>query len=149
MATQSSSETADTMPSPEKTSFEVGETAKMDGIQITLQEISENTGDTFITPEEGNVFLLCHFEIVNNSEEELSVSSMMSFDAYVDDYSVSMSLSSLVSIDDPQLDGTAAPGKKVAGVIGYEVPSDWKDLEVSFESDVWDSNPFVFYAANS
>lgn len=93
--------------------------------------------------------MLCHFEIVNNSEEELSVSSMMSFDAYVDDYSVSMSLSSLVSTDDPQLDGTVAPEKKVAGVIGYEVPSDWKDLEVSFEPDVWDSNPFVFYAANS
>ena len=31
--------------------------------------------------------------------------------------------------DKNQLDGTVAPGKKMNGVIGYEVPADWKELE--------------------
>lgn len=35
------------------------------------------------------------------------------------------------------LDGTVAPGKKLSGVIVYEVPSDWKELEVSYSPSFW------------
>ena len=30
------------------------------------------------------------------------------------------------------------------GVIGYEVPADWKTIEIHFKDNVWSSNKFKF-----
>ena len=43
-----------------------------------------------------------------------------------------------------QLDGAVAAGKKFNGVIGYEVPTDWKELEVRFTPDFWSGKDIVF-----
>ena len=59
----------------------------------------------------------------------LVVSSALSFDAYADGYSLSYSVNALMANKKTQLDGTVAPGKKIKGVIGYEVPVEWKEIE--------------------
>lgn len=46
--------------------------------------------------------------------------------------------------DATQLDGTIAPGKKMNGYIGYEVPADWTAMEIHFTDDAWSNNKFVF-----
>lgn len=69
----------------------------------------------------------------------------MSFEAYADDYLVNYSLSALMVKDGmTQLDGTIAPGKRLKGFVGYEVPIDWKTAEVYFTEDVWVGNKSVF-----
>ena len=129
--------------------FEVGQTAELNDIQVCLVEVIESTGTQFSKPADGNVFVLCEFEIANNSDEELNVSSVMSFEAYCDGYSCNYSFGALMAKGDKeQLDGTVAPGKKMNGVIGYEVPTDWKDLEVHFAPDVFSDKEFVFVATN-
>lgn len=66
----------------------------------------------------------------------------------VDDYALDYSLSALIEKQDAnQLDGTIAAGKKMNGVIGYEVLVDWKNLEIHFTNDVWSGNDFVFEIA--
>ena len=45
--------------------------------------------------------------------------------------------------DATQLDGTIAPGKKMNGYIGYEVPADWTAMEIHFTDDAWSNNKFV------
>lgn len=113
--------------------YKPGETAEVNEVAVTFIGVTETTGSQFLTPEDGNVFVLCEFEIVNNSNKELSISSMMSFDAYCDDSAISISLSALSAKGSKnQLDGTVAAGKKMTGVVGYEVPSDWKELEIQF-----------------
>lgn len=92
--------------------------------------------------------MLCEFNIANNSKEELSVSSVLSFDAYCDDYACSYSLTAQMASDKSQLDGTVAAGKKMSGVIGYEVPTDWKELEVHFSPSVWSGKDMVFLATH-
>lgn len=130
-----------------KTEFCVGEAAELDGVSVTLVNVSESTGSQFNTPTEGNVFVICEFEIENNSDDEVVVSSIMSFDAYCDDYTCTYSLSALLEKDDKnQLDGTVAAGKKFNGVIGYEVPADWSDLEIRFTPDFWDGKEIIFVA---
>ncbi len=133
----------------DKTVFYVGETAALSGIQVTFVNITENEGSTFNTPTEGNVFVLCEFEIANNSDAELAVSSMLSFEAYCDDYACNYSLSALLEAGNKnQLDGTVAPGKKLNGVIGYEVPADWSTLEVIFTPDYWTGKDITFLATH-
>ena len=65
--------------------FEVGETAELNDVQVTLLSYKESKGSEYNKPSDGNVFLMAEFEIVNNSDSEMNVSSVMSFEAYADD----------------------------------------------------------------
>lgn len=124
--------------------FGVGDTAEYRNVKVTLDSIVESNGSQFNTPSEGNVFLLATFTIENNTESDLAVSSMMSFDAYQDGYSTNLSLSALIEKDGEQLDGTVAPGKKMKGSVGYEVPADYSEFEINYQSDLWSSKKFTF-----
>lgn len=129
--------------------FHVGDTAELKDVLVTLVDVSESNGSQFNTPTDGNVFVICEFEITNNSNQEIAVSSMMSFDAYCDDYACTYSLGAMLEKDNKnQLDGTVAAGKKLNGVVGYEVPTDWKELEVRFTPDFWSGKDIVFVANN-
>lgn len=133
----------------EMNAFAVGEIAELRDVQVSLIGVTESAGSSFNTPNEGNVFVLCEFEITNNSKEEITVSSMLSFEAYCDDYTCSYSLSALLEKGNKnQLDGTVAAGKKFKGVIGYEVPENWGELEVHFAPDFWGKD-IIFIAANT
>lgn len=133
---------------PANETFGVGEQVSINDIVVTLTGVKNSAGSDFNKPKEGNVFVLCSFEIENNSSKDISVSSLMSFEAYVDGYSTNMSLGSQISSDAKQLDGSVAAGKKMAGAIGYELPEDWKELEITFIPDFWSGNDIVFIANN-
>ena len=130
--------------------FTVGETVQLNDVNATLVEVTTSKGSKYNKPTDGNVFVLCEFTIENNSDEELTVSSLMSFEAYCDDYACNYSFSALLEKENKsQLDGTIAPGKKMNGIIGYEVPKDWEELEIHFTPDVWSAKEIVFVATNS
>lgn len=127
----------------EKTTFAVGETAELNGVQVTMTSFEESTGKDYTIPTEGNVFVLAEFEIVNDTDSEINISSMLSFEAYADDYTLNYSLSAAM-MKDGQLDGTIAAGKKMKGWIGWEVPADYQNVEIHFTDNVWSNNKFVF-----
>lgn len=128
--------------------FTIGDVVKLNDVYVTLVGVEINSGADFFTPEDGNVYAICEFEIDNQSSEELAISSMMCFEAYVDDYATSMSITATTSADKTQLDGSVAAGKKMNGVIGYEIPSDWKELEIRFTPDFWTDKDIVFVVTN-
>ena len=134
----------------EKNTFSIGEIAELRNVQVSLISVTESAGSSFNTPNEGNVFVLCEFEITNNSQEEIAVSSMLSFEAYCDDYACAYSLSAMMEKGNKnQLDGTVAAGKKMNGVIGYEVTESWSEIEVHFTPDFWSGKDIIFTATNS
>lgn len=124
--------------------FKVGETAEYNSVQVTLLGVTESNGSDFNKPAEGNIYVLAEFEIANNSDKELTISSIMMFDAYQDGYATNLSLTAEVEADGETLDGTIAPGKKMKGKIGYEIPSDCKELEIYVHTDVWSSKKIKF-----
>lgn len=124
----------------------VGDTLEIKGVKVKFNNVKESRGSQFVAPGSGNVFVLCEFTIENNSSTDIGVSSMLSFECYVDDYATSISLNAL--IDDAvskQLDGTIAPGKKIRGYIGYEVPRNWSDIEIHFIPYLGSTRDLVFY----
>lgn len=130
-----------------QTTFGVGEKVSLDDVVVTLLDVTESSGSTYNKPAVGNVFVLCEFEIENNSSGDIGVSSIMSFDCYCDDYATSSSLSATLERGNKaQLDGSVASGKKMNGVIGYEVPKDWKELEVRFTPSFWSRKDITFVA---
>ena len=56
----------------EKTVFLVGETAELKNVQVTLKSVTESTGSAYNKPADGNVFVLCEFDIANNSDSEIT-----------------------------------------------------------------------------
>ena len=137
-------------PTPEpKTTYTVGETAEDKDIKVTLVSAEQSTGSQFLTPADGNIYVVLEFEIENNSNTDISVSSLASFEAYCDDYSVNMDLTANLLYDNKnQLDGSVAAGKKMNGVIGYEVPADFKTLEVKFTPSFWSNRAITFEIPN-
>lgn len=131
-------------PEPVKTEFGIGEIAEYRDVYATLVNVTENYGDGFLVPEEGNIYVVCEFLIENHSDSEINVSSILSFDGYVDDFSVSVDLGASTSTEQSQLGGTVASGKKLSGVIGFEVPENWQTLEIRFEPNVWSGKEIVF-----
>jgi len=129
---------------PEKLEYSLNETASYNEISITLKSVDETTGRNYIVAEDGYVYVICEFEIENNSDDDLALSTMLSFDAYADDYAVELSLGAMASSSLPQLDGTVAPGKKMDGVVGWQVPEGWWKLEVSFLANVWEGSKITF-----
>lgn len=133
----------------EKTDFAVGEVAEIKGVQVSLLGTTESKGSDFLKPDEGNIFVLCEFEISNNSDKDISVSSMMSFEAYCDDYSVNQDILGLQAPEGKgknQLDGSVAAGKKMNGIIAYQVPETWKTLEIKFSPSFWSNKSATFIA---
>lgn len=147
-------EDADTQPTVgaeeqvQQTEFFVGDTVSLNDIEVTFVSCTKSTGQQFFKPEDGNVFLTCEFLIDNKSSRDIAISSILCFEAYVDDFSTAMSFTGTSLSDKPQLDGTVAAGRKMSGVIAYEVPKNWEKLEVRFTPDFWSNRDITFIAEN-
>ncbi|WP_411337184.1 DUF4352 domain-containing protein [Ruminococcus gauvreauii] len=131
----------------EKESFSVGETAELNDIQISLVAVEESDGSDFIVPDEGNIFVICEFEISNNSSKDITVSSIANFEAYCDSYAINQDILGLqLKEGKGQLDGSVASGKKMNGIISYQVPNNWSELEINVSPDFWSSKDIKFIA---
>lgn len=130
------------------TVFHIGETAEYQGIQVTLLGYEESNGNDWGNPSEGNIFIYPEIEIVNNSNEEITISSMLSFNCYVDDYKNDFSSSAFLALateDGMQaLDGTIPVGKKLRGVLGIEATKEWKTVEIYYSDNAFLKSNFSF-----
>lgn len=136
----------------EPTSFTTGDTAEYKDIQVTLEKVIKSKGDgNFVKPGDGNEFVLCVFKIKNNSDTDITISSLASFEAYFDDSSINSDYLGLQTDEAKKynsLDGDIASGKKMEGIISYEVPKNWKKLEINVSPDTWSSKKITFVVKN-
>lgn len=51
---------------PQKTEFEVGDVVSLKDIEVTFVSCSQSSGKGFYTPDSGNVFLFCEFQLKTN-----------------------------------------------------------------------------------
>lgn len=149
-ATNSTAQTSNAVPTQKpKLTYTVGETAEERDIKVTLISAEQSTGSRIMTPADGKIYVILEFEIENNSNTDISVSTLGSFEAYCDDYSASIDLgATLLDHNKDTLDGSVAAGKKMNGVIGYEVPADFKTLEVKFTPSLWSNRAITFEIPN-
>lgn len=124
--------------------FGVGETANLNDIHVTLTSVSQGNGKEYMRPKDGNVFIFCEFEIENHSDRDIAVSSLVSFEGYVDEYSTNLSVTAMLASGKDQPDGTIAAGKKMTGVVGYEADAGWKTVEVRFTPNFWSGKDITF-----
>lgn len=90
-------------------------------------------------PEEGNKYLVLFFDVKNISEGNEYFNNMY-FEGYADDYSVNSAL--IMGNPDGMsgVGGNVDAGKMSKGFMVYEVPSDWKEFEISYKDGLWTSH---------
>jgi RNA polymerase subunit RPABC4/transcription elongation factor Spt4 len=110
-----------------------GQSVTTKNFTLTLEAVNKPKGEEFNEPAEGKEFVELVLVIENISEKDYTVSSMLMFDAYQDGYAVSESLSAHIASDTPTMDGALAEGKKLRGKLAYELPVDWKELEIDVD----------------
>lgn len=149
ISAESSNESGNTANADSKdVTFGIGDTADFDGVQVTLTSAILSKGDgQFVTPDDGKYFLELVFDIDNQSSSDISVSSVASFEAYCDDFSLNQDFMGYQAPEVDgigQLDGSVAAGKKMNGVISYQVPQDFTNFEISYAPSFWGSNKATF-----
>lgn len=127
--------------------FSIGDIVELDGVNVTLLGVHESTGTDIFRPTDGNVFVTFEFDISNQSDSEIAVSSLLSFSAYFDDYAATLDISAVSNAAGDgyaQLDGSIPVGKKMTGIVGYQAPNDWSSAEIRFTPDFWGGKEIIF-----
>lgn len=120
--------------------FAVGDIVETSDLRISFLSAGQwESGNEFISPKEGNVFYRFEFEFENISNSDQTISSMMSWNCYADDYSMTQSWAA-----DDILDATISPGKKAKGAVYYEVPEDAESIVIEYETNFWTENKVIF-----
>lgn len=132
----------------DKNHYSLGDTAEIDDFQITFKNTSTSAGNETIIPGDGKAFLICELQITNNSDEEISISSLMDIEAYCDDYLVSEDLSGL-SLPEAEgkneFNGSVAPGDSLEGILIYQVPENFSTFELMIAPDFWSGETVKFF----
>ena len=129
----------------ENKTYGLNETATLSDLKFTASELKESEGATYFEPEEGNVFVGVKFTVENVSDEEQTLSSLLAFEAYVDDVKCDYSISAAMAFDEGTVDGTIAPGKKLVGWYALEVPKTWSALDVQIQPNLLSNKKIEFH----
>lgn len=91
------------------------------GVTVKLVSLKTSKGQTYVKPD-GDQFLLAGLEIVNNSDDEISVSSLMSFDLSGES-GTNYDVQPMFQVKSG-LDGTIKAGRKMVGQIVFDISKD-------------------------
>lgn len=116
----------------------VGESATTNGYTLTVQSAGVFISDNeFLQPEDGKEYVTVDVLIENTGKEDITVSSLLCFNAYVDDFSVDLDI---MNDAGEILDGTVAVGKKLQGMLCYQLPIGWETLEINVDIDFFSNS---------
>ncbi len=125
----------DASSSPSVQTFTTGDVIQASEFKLTIESFKKVKGDEYNKPEDGKEFVQIVLLAENTSDSEVSFSSMIMFDAYVDDLAMNESISAQIADDSIKtMDGTIAAGKKLRGQLAYEVPKGWMKIQIDLDA---------------
>ena len=101
-------------------------------------------GTDFVKPETGNQFVAVDVLIVNQGEKAASISSLAQTslkDATAQKYTVDFSATTALS--GSSIDGELAPGERVRGKVGFQVPEQVQGLQFVFNASLFSTGKVV------
>ena len=129
-------------PVAEEVTFTLGDTVINEDYTVTLESARIITDyDEYTTPNENCEFLELCFVVENKTDDELFVHTSK-FETYVDSFVVEANdnVDAMLASGEELLSATLASGKKVRGVLCYELSKDWSELEIILDLDYGNDN---------
>lgn len=133
--------------SDDEVTYGVGETVEIDGLTMKLINVMTSKGNSYYTPASGKEYVILEFEILNNTKEEIALSTLMNFTFWCDDTNYIIDLNALATAmlsGKYQLDRVVEAGQRATGVIGYEIPTNWEVLKVDFKKEIPFGDSVIF-----
>jgi len=118
--------------------YQVGDQIQIGDLILTVNKVDYPTGDEFNKPEPGKKFVVIDLTLINQGSKAVQISSLLQMslkDATGQVYEVDLSAS--VAGNGSAPDGEIAPGEKVRGQVGFQVPEDAQELMFVFDADVF------------
>jgi hypothetical protein len=129
---------ADIAGETEQQTYKVGEVIEIGTMLLTVNEVTSPKGDQFNKPSDGNKFVVVDLTIENKSDETVNISTLLQMSiktAEGQKYSVDVMASTAGGGSTP--DGEVAPGEKIRGQVGFQVPEASTGLIFVFDADVF------------
>ena len=118
--------------------YQVGDQIQIGDLILTVNGVDYPAGDEFNKPEQGKKFVVVDVTLDNQGNEAIQISSLLQMslkDATGQVYEVDLSASMAGNGSTP--DGEIAPGEKLRGQVGFQVPEDAQGLVFVFDADVF------------
>ena len=118
--------------------YKVGDIVAIDGSVLTVLGWEHVPGDDFSQPDAGNRFVAVDLLVVNNSQSSMSISTMLQMsmkDNTGQKYDVDFLAST--ATNSSSVDGELAPGEKVRGEVGFQVPQAAQGLQFVFDDSIF------------
>lgn len=116
--------------------FKVGNVVEVGTLSFIINGVTSPEGTYFFKPEQGNKFLAVDITIENKGQNLDHISSMMGMslkDASGREYR--WDLMATGASGDPLKDGKLAPGEKMRGQVGFQIPANVTGLVFVFDSN--------------
>ncbi|WP_165423855.1 DUF4352 domain-containing protein [Ktedonosporobacter rubrisoli] len=114
----------------------IGETVASSGWQITVNKVSTSSGNDFLKPKDGHIFLEINVTMKNLTSETQTASSLAMWDlkSLPDGQKQNIGLG-----DTPGPEGKVEAGGALTGTLTYEVPTNIKQYTLSFTGSLLDN----------
>lgn len=122
----------------EQTTYSVGDVIEVGDLTMVVNEVTYPEGDEFNKPDEGNKFVVVDLTLENRGAEAATISTLMQMslkDATGQRYDVD--LMAEVASGGASPDGELAPGEKLRGQVGFQVPETAEGLVFVYDADVF------------
>jgi hypothetical protein len=122
-------------PTPLTASYQIGQTASVGDLQVTLDKVMISPGAGGILPTAGNHFVFVYFTVENTGQSASQLNMMTSThleDATGKQYTFDPD-TIMLDPNTTNLDGGVGAGEKKSGAVGYQLPADAGDLVWVFQ----------------
>jgi hypothetical protein len=128
--------------------YGTGDTVEFQDVQVALNSVETTTElGSFTQAKEGNEFLIADVTTTNNTDEELSISTILQM--FVKDgqgFSYVPSITAISALDQAYSQGSPlAPSETRRGKVAYEVPTGTSPLYWIFEFSLWVDGSKTFW----
>ena len=129
-----------------------GTYANFDTVQIRVKDYRTVSSLKGVTPAPGYSILVCEVEFTNLSDTDVAVCPPLYFEGCVDDYETDLLYAAMIAQNDAltlfesftEATEIVRPGKRVVSNLIFQVPSNWRLMELYFKGDfVTDTMVFI------
>lgn len=118
--------------------FAVGDVVEIGDFSLVVNEVTEPQATDFFQPDEGKRFLGIDLTLENKTTEPVAVSTMLQMEVKDDTgQTYNLDIGAISAMDGTTPDGELAPGEKLRGQVGYQVPRDATGLMFVFDASVF------------
>ncbi|WP_082103663.1 DUF4352 domain-containing protein [Salinicoccus halodurans] len=142
---EESEETTEEETAPEAQEYSVGDTADIDGKQITVTNVEKRQPGEFEVVKEGYEFVIINLDIVNGSDEEINYNAL-NFELQDGNGNITDTFGtvSLDGVGEQLSSGALDPGGNVSGTVVFEVPKGDEDLTLRYKDNMFTNETVDF-----